>query len=186
MDNGPYTIQVKNEKLTQYNRLGLFILLIHGFYFILYFIKTPSGVNYLALAGGILCAALGVVLNGSTAFREKKPVIPFAILYLVLSMAWFLLLNGWLGAALILLAILDQLVRKKPVFLFTREKIGLPFLTRSSARWEVLNQVILKDGILTLDFSNDHLFQAEVVETGTAIDEKVFNEFCRSCLPDKD
>jgi hypothetical protein len=39
--------------------------------------------------------------------------------------------------------------------------------------------VILKDGILTIDFRNDKLIQQEISES---INEPEFNEFCRDSL----
>ncbi len=45
--------------------------------------------------------------------------------------------------------------------------------------WNTFNNVILKDNILTLDFKNNHLIQAEVEEPKN-IDEKKFNSFAQS------
>ena len=42
-----------------------------------------------------------------------------------------------------------------------------------------LNNVILKDDLLTLDFKNNRLLQLLVTSTETDINEKEFNEFCK-------
>ncbi len=47
--------------------------------------------------------------------------------------------------------------------------------------WNTFNNVILKDNILTLDFKNNHLIQAEVEEPKN-MDEKQFNSFAKSQL----
>ena len=48
--------------------------------------------------------------------------------------------------------------------------------------WSVLNNVILKDRILTIDFKNDRLFQNEIAPESFDIDEKLFNRFCAEQL----
>ena len=44
--------------------------------------------------------------------------------------------------------------------------------------WDKLNNVILKDRILTIDFKSDKLMQAEIASESFDIDEKLFNGFC--------
>jgi hypothetical protein len=48
--------------------------------------------------------------------------------------------------------------------------------------WADLNNIILKDGLLTLDFADNKLLQLSVDEEKTLIDEKVFNLFCSTKL----
>jgi hypothetical protein len=44
--------------------------------------------------------------------------------------------------------------------------------------------MIIRDGLLTLDFKNNKLIQALVIvqENESALDEKEFNDFCRAQL----
>jgi hypothetical protein len=43
--------------------------------------------------------------------------------------------------------------------------------------WTVFNNIILKDGLLTLDFKNNKVLQLEL-DTNTEANEKQFNDFC--------
>ncbi len=43
-------------------------------------------------------------------------------------------------------------------------------------QWSIFNNVIVKDNMLTLDFKNNHLFQAEI-ELPKNLNEKEFNQF---------
>ena len=53
-------------------------------------------------------------------------------------------------------------------------------------KWRDMSNIILKDGILTLDFKSNKIFQSEVEENETPVDEKEFNQFCteqiQNCL----
>ena len=51
--------------------------------------------------------------------------------------------------------------------------------------WIDLNNVILKDRILTVDFKSNKLLQSEIAEGSFEIDEKVFNRFCSEQLQNK-
>ena len=48
--------------------------------------------------------------------------------------------------------------------------------------WSLLNNVILKDRILTIDFKSNKLMQAEIAPESFDIDEKSFNVFCTEQL----
>jgi len=52
-------------------------------------------------------------------------------------------------------------------------------------RWTALNQVILKDGLLTIDFKNDQLIQRETDDEEDEdydATEEEFNEYCAEKL----
>jgi hypothetical protein len=49
-------------------------------------------------------------------------------------------------------------------------------------KWQELENVVLKDGLLTLDFKNNHLLQVEPVAANGLGDVPGFNNFCQSRL----
>ena len=68
-------VYVKNERVVSYNRLGLLIILMHVLYaaFFFLFLKKEGGI--VVMGAGFLLALTGFVLNFSSGFRIKKPVI---------------------------------------------------------------------------------------------------------------
>ena len=177
-----FTIILKNEKLSSFNRLGLFILLIHGLYFTGYFLKVSSNVNFIALVSGIVIAFVGFGLNISSAAKSKRPLVPFSIIFLVIAIVWAGLLNYWLCIALLILAIHDLTVRKKPAVAIFEDRIEVMAFPKKTYQWSAFNNVILKDRILTLDLRDDRLIQSEISEESYHIDESAFNLFCRQKL----
>lgn len=45
-------------------------------------------------------------------------------------------------------------------------------------KWADMSNVVLKDGILTLDFKSNKIFQSEVKENETPVNQEKFNQFC--------
>ena len=65
---------------------------------------------------------------------------------------------------------------------FDSEEIAFNNFPSKHYSWQEVQNVILKDNIITIDFKNNHIFQKET-ETDTRPElEKEFNEFCRQHL----
>lgn len=62
------------------------------------------------------------------------------------------------------------------------EKIIYPSFPKKKIAWSELNNIVLKDGLLTIDFRNNKFIQQPVDETKTAVNEQEFNDFCRQQL----
>jgi hypothetical protein len=61
------------------------------------------------------------------------------------------------------------------------EGIIYPSFPVKEINWPELQNIILKDGILTIDFRNDKLIQQEI-EEDEDVNEEDFNEFCKQQL----
>jgi hypothetical protein len=70
---------------------------------------------------------------------------------------------------------------QKLQILFTPKEIRKLNFPQRSYQWNSVNNVIIKDNMLTLDFKNNHLFQAEIEPPGN-LNEKEFNQFARTQL----
>ena len=55
-------------------------------------------------------------------------------------------------------------------------------LPKKRFQWSELQNVVLKDEILTLDFHNNKLIQKEIETPVSAEEEKEFNDFCFNCI----
>jgi hypothetical protein len=175
---------LKNEKLRSYNKITLFLQLIYTVIFLFYLWKEY---HIISLAISI---TLAVLLTGSLVIKFlSKPVLKqkyfiqsiwgeaiAAIAFLVIFK------NYWFGFGIILIGIFEFWSTKKLKVFFFAEKIQLDFSIKKNIDWQQLNNVILKDRLLTIDFKNDRLIQTEIAEESYAIDEATFNQFCRQQL----
>jgi hypothetical protein len=71
-------------------------------------------------------------------------------------------------------------VRKFEVFV-EKTRITYPSFPKKMINWNELQNIVLKDGILTIDFRNNKVIQQEL-EEDDSVNEKDFNEFCRQQL----
>ena len=83
---------------------------------------------------------------------------------------------------LLLFILLDFNAHKKLVVDITDKKIIIPSVMQRTVDWNEVNNVILKDGLLTIDFKNNKLFQQLILNSDEDINEKEFNYFCKQQL----
>jgi hypothetical protein len=92
----------------------------------------------------------------------------------------------WVGALFFLLAFLEYQTKRPLEIGFHDDRVVINTLIKQRFDWSFFNNVILKDGLLTLDFKNNRLIQKEVAddEDEDDADEEEFNAFCRGRLAD--
>jgi hypothetical protein len=92
---------------------------------------------------------------------------------------------GWkfLSVPFFLLGFLEAQAKHPLEIGFTSDHIVINSLFRRIYPWSAFNNVILKDGLLTLDFKDNRLIQKEAEEDDDPdAGEDEFNEFCRHRL----
>lgn len=66
---------------------------------------------------------------------------------------------------------------------FSQKEIIINGFFKKGIKWEELNQVIIKDDILTIDFKNNKLIQSETDDEDDddyEVGDDEFNTFCRN------
>lgn len=173
-----YTFILNNEKEGSYRRISVLLLIIN-FISIVYvtYLKDFTKWGPLIFA---LIAAFSVF--ASFYFKNKNERITLSAAFFLFSLAWQ---TGayWVPAALnLVFLILNGIVFQKPIVSINEDQITYPALPKRQFRWSELNNIILKDGLLSIDLKNNRLIQQLIDESQTKIDEKEFNEFCRQRL----
>jgi hypothetical protein len=74
-------------------------------------------------------------------------------------------------------------IRKATRFQFDNDRILLkgPFLNRKYG-WDILDNVIVRDGLLTLDFKTNKFVQEEIDADKSKLDSLAFNAYCNKML----
>lgn len=135
-------------------KLRIFILL--GFYAMLsivyyFFKKHPKALETFSFTMALLYAHFWFQQAGIIA------AIAFAAVYIIVT-----LVKG-----------------KTTTVLFSDDGIHLTRVFKTAIfPWKEMDNVILKDNLLTIDFKTNKIIQVEIVEQGRAIDETEFNLFC--------
>ena len=92
-----------------------------------------------------------------------------------------LLILGKIIPALLLfiMSALGFVMRRDVSLTFMEDEVVINTLPKKSFLWTDFHQILLKDGILTLDFKNNKLIQEELLENNNDFSEKQFNDFCK-------
>ncbi len=88
----------------------------------------------------------------------------------------------WIFAVYVIAAVMEKQVKFPREIAFDETEVVFNTFPRKHYQWDELSNVVLKDGLLTLDFKNNKLLQKEIDSQTTPQLEKEFNEFCRSIL----
>ena len=179
----PFEITLKNEKVTLYNRIALYIIIINLALFVYLAISTDiKSIKIAAIIGGsfiIIALAIEYFLIRIKR-NEDSPYKMYADY--AIGFAWLLMEFWWIAAAIFVLGTL-YLIAKRPLLVsITKETIAYPSFPKKKLSWSELNNIILKDGLLTIDFNNNKFFQQAVDETKSSVNEPEFNDFCREQL----
>ena len=125
---------------------------------------------------------VGLAWNYYIFNKKHKPVFYSKIL-LVAGVTWLAMpFLPLLGLPLILLALLEKQARFSLEIGVTKDRIVFNSLIKRKFTWEDFNNIMLKDGMLTLDFKNNRLFQKETIDEDGDVEEYEFNEYCRKHL----
>ncbi len=161
--------------------LAGFCLLFFSFIgFLLSWIRSDFVLT--ALAPFSLAMLAGLVINGIRA--RKKKDIRFHYWLLAAAAGWaFMPYAQWILVIFLLFAFGESQARKPLEIGFAAEAVFVTSFLKRRIAWRELQSVILKDGLLTLDFKNNRLLQREVPEDGArGVSEDEFNVFCRQQL----
>lgn len=94
---------------------------------------------------------------------------------------------GWIMAPMPLTAIalffiamsfLEKPANMPPEIGFSEFGISFNTFPRRSVNWNEVNNVVLRDDLLTIDYKNNKLFQREIAPGTEKAVEKEFNDFC--------
>jgi hypothetical protein len=89
----------------------------------------------------------------------------------------------WLIIPFFIMALMEAQAKYPLEIGFYSDGVVLNSLFNKKFPWSTLQSVILKDGILTLDFINNKLIQKEVLDDDDPdAREDEFNDYCRSKL----
>lgn len=173
-------ISLKNEKLGSSKRISQLIIFIF-FVFFCYLAVFSELTNIRIKSIGTIIL-LSICFGLQFYFRNSKYSFGNHPFFLLIMVGWITLENYWMAGVTGLFDIFSAItVRKLDVF-FTKNHIQYPSVPLKQIKWEDLNQVILKDGLLTIDFKSNKLIQQTINEIITPVDEKEFNDFCRQQL----
>ena len=165
---------IKNDRQKKYLILGWGVLIFHTAYFLF---LVAHGLKPGLM--GLLFIALAFVYRLILYITQKRKIHPDQFFYYLMAAVWAISENYLLAAIILIMGILYESASRQITLTFTKEKIKKHPFPVKYYHWEELDNVILKDDILTLDFKNNKIMQAEI-ENSEKVNEKDFNDFARA------
>jgi len=183
-----YVVTLRRDSYKTIDLISMVSCLFSVFTFVFQQLRTQQFHVFLSFFAALVLG--GTVMN--LLQHKKNKERPELLRQPVRYKYWLLIAGlGWLGmpgmpglAILFFLLTFLEYQAKYPLEIgFTHDRVVINTLFKRRYDWGYFNNIVLKDGLLTLDFKNDRLFQKEVMdeEEGDA-DEDEFNDYCRQQL----
>ena|ERR1700722_5365490 len=136
----------------------------------------------------IAAVIFGVMVYNAAASRRGTRPLAYRYPLMLAAFGWLMMpVIPWIGLVFGMLAFLEHQSKRPLEIGFDRDRVVINSLFRRRLDWSVFNSVILKDGLLTLDYKNNRLFQQEIADDDDddEVDEEEFNAWCRERLVTK-
>lgn len=172
-----FLIYLENEKAVTYRKLGLALTIFHFITFLFFlFQSTVRWAGSVGIAVILIYLAIRKLRNPT----KKLYYLVDGKLFYLLAIVW-LPQNIFICLFVVLTGLLLNFSSQQFRFVFSVEGIKKDFFPRRKYEWAQMDTVILKDGILTLDFKNNHLIQLAILNS-EQIDTAAFNAFASDRL----
>ncbi|HTR29814.1 MAG TPA: hypothetical protein VMH27_11125 [Puia sp.] len=152
--------------------------------FIFTAVRSGLTADYIFYLLGALIFA-GLIFNGVARFFRTKS-LSYRFLLGFAAIGWIVMPSrlSWIGLIFVLLIFLETQAKHAVEIGFDTDRIVFNTLYSRRCYWSDLNNVILRDGLLTIDFKNNRLIQREIADDPDEddADEDEFNAFCREQL----
>lgn len=179
-----YIVVIKQKNRKAVELLGL----CSGAIFLIpLFIKAFENPERALVYIGIGIASFGLMANNFLLFRKGKKIKMTPVFLMAAVTLLFIPTLQWLSVLYVLLSIVEKYAFQQEEIGFNPDEIYLSRLFPKKINWSALNNVVLKDGLITLDFKSNSIMQFETdildEEEDDEVTEEEFNAFCQLYLP---
>ena len=177
----PYVVTLKNRQTRLLDAIGLLLALLSTACFLWELLRSTS-TSLAYLLGAIAVPAI-VVWNLYRSLAEHKKVY-YSRALLIAALVW-MKMPYWEAASLflIILAILEYQAKYSVEIGFSDNQIVINTLFKKRYAWSDFESILIKDGLLTLDFTSNRILQWELEEEEDQdADEEEFNAWCKTQL----
>ena len=180
-----YELILKNEKTKYYKAIRDLIAVFNLIGFIYQVNKTNDTFDktFFIIFSALTSIYIVIVIYE----RFFKTIISYTshrTLFLWSAVGWSRSPYWWFSLILIAFLFLDILAHRKLILTVTKEIINYPSFPVKQIEWASLSNLILKDGLVTIDFKNNKIIQQPILNSD--IDEKEFNDYCKLKISPKE
>jgi hypothetical protein len=173
----PYIIVLTNESSWYVNVFGFLLSTGSAFMFTReMFLRDAIILPYLA---GVIFIASLLAWNAYSYYKAGNEIY-YSKALLIAGIVWTRMPHfQWLVVVFAFLALLEYQAKRAPEIGFSDDHIVFNNLFRKKFSWSEIQNVVLKNGLLTIDFRNNRLFQREIDSGESEASEHEFNEWVK-------
>ncbi|HVM88133.1 MAG TPA: hypothetical protein VMT76_08075 [Puia sp.] len=171
-----YVVVLKKRSDRQIDFISIFLCVLSIAAFIFNQVISARFNFFFTLVSIIITAG---VLYNLFFLRDKSP--RFKYLLFLAGISWIIMpYLQWVSVALFFLAFLEYQAKHPLEVGFSNDEILINTFIKRRFTWNDFHNIILKDGLLTLDFKNNMLFQKETMDDDEPdAEEDEFNSYCK-------
>jgi uncharacterized membrane protein len=175
-----YVVTLKNQNNRYLDILGLLLSIFSVVCFAQELLRSEN-VSLAYLIGVV--AVIGFVIFNLIQQRKKRKVY-YSRALLLAGLVWMKMpYFQWLLFVFIILALLEYQAKYAIEIGFSDNEIVFNSMFKKRYDWSQFTNIVLKDGLLTLDFTNNRILQREIEDDEEDdADEDEFNEYCNRQL----
>ena len=174
-----FTFMLKDNNQKAFNSFFWFLLFLHVIAASVIILNTAQ--KYQKLIAVVVIALYFFLTAVFYLLKKKFKLFNYQLVLFVLMILFWLSQTAWLPAIICTAAIVFacKILQTKSTVVFSTENIILSkSLFKKVHNWVAIENVVLKDNLLSIDFKNNQLMQVEIANESFVTDEKVFNLFC--------
>lgn len=182
----PYLVILKRDSERTLDFISILLCLFSALNFIN--VQIRAGRFQLLFSVVAAIVLIGMTINIVLTRRTGRQV-RYKYWLLIAGLGWVAMpFLPWLGILFFFQSFLEYQVKRPLEIGFSHDRVVINTLFRRTYAWSDFNNVVLKDGLLTLDFKNNRLLQKEILddEDEDDADEDEFNDYCRQQLKEAD
>lgn len=174
-----YVVVLKNLQYRYIDLIGLLLSIFSAVAFARELtLASKVGVAYLV---GLVFVA-GVIIYNLVQSRRKRKVY-YSRALLIAALVWMKMpYLQWLAFVFIILGLLEYQAKYSVEIGFSDDRVVINYMFKKVYGWDRFNNIVLKDGLITLDYTNNRVLQREIEEDDDEedADEDEFNDYCRA------
>ncbi len=182
-----YVITIKEPDYKKIDAVTFLMLLLAVVFFVYVAVQQwaskvyrNAAIMYMALTAFIMLWSVYSFFS----LRKKNKVAFYRLALFAAAIGWFAqpVSNYWMAGLFLLAFLLERQVKFPQEIGVDDGGITFNTLPRKEYEWKDINNLLLKEGILTVDCKNNKLFQHEIESEISPALEREFNQYCGTKL----
>lgn len=174
-----YEVELAQPNQKSYKIITIFMAFLNAVSFIFYFLNATSVFLKIISIAGLFASVLllYIVFVKMASWKSAFKVVAFLLGFI--AICWLLAGNYYFTLLFSLLSIFSFITLRPSVIIFNKEGIKYPSFPEKFYEWKEVNQVIIKDDVLSMDLADNKFLQFLLPATSVAkIEVSAFNIFC--------